>query len=357
MSDNESTGPIRGLDAARGAVADFVRGRRVALATGGCSWTACGAERAFADALASAAAVRRVIHAGDLLSLAELDDVRASLVDFEPECFLAVGGGAAMDSAKLLALSAGTGHAPSELAGGVPVAPRRPPPLFAVPTTAGTGAEATHFAVAYAGRTKKSIGHPSVRPSLVALVPEFTATMTPYQTACTGFDAISQSIESLWARGATDESRAFARRALDRLDRFDAVLAAPDAESRAAMQEGAYWSGRAIDVSKTTAAHALSYFLTANYGVPHGHAVAMAFPYVARWNLSHAGTAELARLCERFDPRRVAALQTLPDFCRARGLDFRALCADLLASADPARGSNNPAPLPLDPDELFAGAD
>ena len=113
------------------------------------------------------------------------------------------------------------------------------------------------------------------------------------------------------------------------------------------MQLGAYWSGRAIDISKTTAAHALSYLLTARHGVPHGHAVAMVFPYVAACNLAHLRDPELSRLCERFDPRRIPDLVPLPDFCRARGLDFTALAADLLASVDPTRLANNPVPLPV----------
>ena len=226
-----------------------------------------------------------------------------------------------------------------------------PPPVFAFPTTAGSGAEATHFAVAYKDRVKKSIGHLRVRPARVALVPEFTYSLSPYQTACTGFDAVSQAIESLWAKGATDESRAFARRAIECLGRLDKAVADPDPATREAMQLGAYWSGRAIDISKTTAAHALSYLLTARHGVPHGHAVAMVFPYVAACNLAHLRDLELVRLCERFDPRRIPGLVPLPDFCHARGLDFTALAADLLASVDPARLANNPVSLPTD---LFA---
>ena len=339
--------PILGLADARRELADFLRGADALLVTGARSFSACGACDALAEPLRAAARLRTATHAGDLLSLEELDATFARLSDAAPGRIVAVGGGAILDTAKILALAFATGRTPGQLAADVP-ADIAPPPVFAFPTTAGSGAEATHFAVAYKDRVKKSIGHLRVRPARVALVPEFTYSLSPYQAACTGFDAVSQAIESLWARGATDESRAFARRAIECLGRLDKAVADPDPATREAMQRGAYWSGRAIDISKTTAAHALSYLLTARHGVPHGHAVAMVFPYVAACNLAHLRDPELVRLCERFDPRRIPGLVPLPEFCRARGLDFAALAADLLASVDPARLANNPASLPAD---------
>lgn len=339
--------PIRGLDETRRALSEFVRGADILLVTGTHSWTACGAEAALAPALRSAARFRTATHAGDLLTLEDLDATFASLGAAPPERIVAVGGGAVMDTAKILALAFATGRTPGALAAGVP-ADAAPAPIFAVPTTAGSGAEATHFAVAYLDRVKKSIGQLAVRPARVALVPEFTFSLSPYRTACTGFDAVSQAIESLWARGANDASRAFAREALAHLEAIDKAVEAPDPATREAMQLGAYWAGRAIDLSKTTAAHALSYLLTARHGVPHGHAVAMVFPYVARANLAHLRDPELAALCDRFDPRKLAPLDSLPDFCASRGLDLPALAADLLAAVDLARLANNPAPLSPD---------
>ena len=328
--------PILGLADARRELADFLRGADALLVTGARSFSACGARDALAEPLRAAARLRTATHAGDLLSLEELDATFDRLRDAAPERIVAVGGGAILDTAKILALAFASGRTPGELAAGVP-ADIAPPPVFAFPTTAGSGAEATHFAVAYKDRVKKSIGHLRVRPARVALVPEFTYTLSSYQTACTGFDAVSQAIESLWARSA-----------IECLGRLDKAVADPDPATREAMQLGAYWSGRAIDISKTTAAHALSYLLTARHGVPHGHAVAMVFPYVAACNLAHLRDPELVRLCERFDPRRIPGLVPLPDFCRARGLDFAALAADLLASVDPARLANNPVALPTD---------
>ena len=157
-------------------------------------------------------------------------------------------------------------------------------------------------------------------PTDQLLIPDFTATQSPYQRASTEFDAYAQAVESLWSVGGTDESRAYARRALDLMKAGDQML-------------GSYWAGRAIDISRTTAAHALSYYMTATYGIPHGHAVYMMFPYVCRAN----GHPEFIR--------EVPELQSLRAFAAEKGLDWDGLVGKLLANVNPARLANNPAPI------------
>ena len=89
-------------------------------------------------------------------------------------------------------------------------------------------------------------------------------------------DAVTQAIESLWAVGATSASRAWARRALAcLLPAIAPFVADADETAARAMTIGSHLAGRAIDLSKTTAAHALSYALTKRYGVSHGHAVGL----------------------------------------------------------------------------------
>ncbi len=193
---------------------------------------------------------------------------------------IAVGGGSVLDMAKLINYFGSRNSELNDVLRTPPssVSPLRP--LLAIPTTAGSGSEATHFAVLYRDQIKYSIANESIRPSHVLLIPEFTHSMDAYQTACTGMDAIAQSVESLWARGCTDESRAWARESLRlALDHLPAAVHAPTPEHRAGMLEAAHLAGRAIDISKTTAAHAFSYILTSTFGLPHGHAVALLLPY------------------------------------------------------------------------------
>jgi alcohol dehydrogenase class IV len=219
------------------------------------------------------------------------------------DAYIAVGGGTVIDTTKLLRGIDG------EL-----------PSFLAVPTTAGTGSEATRFAVYYDHGRKMSADDARYLPTAVLLIPDFTATQSPYQKASTEFDAYAQAVESLWARGATEESREYARKALSLMERGDQMM-------------GAYWAGRAIDISRTTAAHALSYYMTANYGIPHGHAVYMMFEYVCRAN----GHPEYVR--------NVPELQSLREFADERELEWDALVDALLSNVNAQRLANNPCPI------------
>lgn len=335
------TEPIRGLANACDALGDFVRGEDVLLVRGHTSFSRSGAEAALSRVFSLSKTIFPIEHVGDLLSVDELDVLFGRIRGKEYSKIVAVGGGAILDSAKILAMSVASGMPPTELVSARPDISSAKS-IFAIPTTAGSGAEATHFAVAYRGQTKYSIGHATVLPTQVALVPDFTFSLSPYRTACTGFDAMAQAVESLWAKGATFESRTYAEKALEFLASFGSVIDSPNPENRARMQEGAYWAGCAINISKTTAAHALSYYLTSHYGVPHGHAVAMMFPYVVRHNLKNA---DIDPFCRANIPSVPAILPSLPDFCVQNGISLPELSKQLLSSVDPARLSNNPVPL------------
>ena len=123
--------PILGLADARRELADFLRGADALLVTGARSFSACGARDALAEPLRAAARLRPATHAGDLLSLEELDATFDRLRDAAPGRIVAVGGGAILDTAKIIALAFATGRTPGELAAGVP-ADIAPPPVFAV---------------------------------------------------------------------------------------------------------------------------------------------------------------------------------------------------------------------------------
>ncbi len=200
------------------------------------------------------------------------------LLDGEPDVIISIGGGSVLDTAKLIRhYAAEKGH---------------PIPLWAIPTTSGTGAEATHFAVVYRDGKKCSIEADDILPDVVMLYPPFTYNNNAYLTACTGFDAVAQAIESYWAKGANEESRAYSIKALGLLwKQLPSLVHNPTEELRNQVAEGAYWAGKAINISKTTAPHAFSYAFTSHYGYPHGHAVALTFPFFLHLN----GTPDLYR--------------------------------------------------------------
>jgi alcohol dehydrogenase class IV len=198
--------------------------------------------------------------------------------EFRPDLVLGVGGGSAMDMAKLLCAFQGVtaeDRLHELIRSGTEITSRTSRMVLA-PTTSGSGSEATHFAVVYIGEEKFSTAGPVLRPDAVILDPALTLSSSRYQRATSGIDAVAQAIESLWAVAATDESRRWAQQALRLLlPAIEMYVNRPDDIAARAMAIGSHLAGRAIDISKTTAAHALSYGITRRYGVSHGHAVAL----------------------------------------------------------------------------------
>lgn len=196
--------------------------------------------------------------------------------EVKPDLLMVVGGGSAMDVAKLANwFASGEGVADEFLTGESSEIECRLP-LVAVPTTAGSGAEATHFAVVYVDSVKKSAGHVSMRPPVAVVDPQLTAQLPAPITAHSGLDALCQAIESIWSVQSNEESLGYATEALDLIwNHLERAVNESAPESRAAMARGSHLAGQAINITKTTLPHALSYSITTQHGVPHGVAVAL----------------------------------------------------------------------------------
>jgi alcohol dehydrogenase len=264
-------------------VVERLGARRLLLVTGRRSFAASGAA-AVVPRLERIAAVHRW---SDFAPNTDADDLARGLQvlsRFTPDLVVGIGGGSAMDMAKLLTACRTTSEAELRPAirSGAPFR-RQGVGLVLVPTTSGSGSEATHFAVVYVDGDKYSIADRSLLPDAVVLDPQLAISAPPYQRATSGIDAVAQAIESLWARGSTDRSRRFARHALRFLvPHVEDFVRRADPRAARAMALGSHLAGRAIDISKTTAAHALSYGITKTYGVSHGHAVALTLgPFIA----------------------------------------------------------------------------
>lgn len=147
--------------------------------------------------------------------------------------------------------------------------------LIAVPTTAGSGSEATHFAVIYQEGIKHSVAHSSLLPAQVALLPELLESLPLYQRKTTMLDAFCHAIESLWSVKSTKESRQYAKESIQEIMRFYEGYLNNMPEGNQGMMIAAHKAGQAINLTQTTAAHAMSYKLTSLYGITHGHAVAL----------------------------------------------------------------------------------
>lgn len=268
-------------------IVDELDPNTVLVFAGGASYGASGAARAVAGATDG----RTVETISSITANPALDDVDAAigvLRTMSPDLVIAVGGGSVMDLAKTVRSVGPHSDTALPYALGERTAGPSRASLVAIPTTAGTGSEATHFAAIYVDGRKYSIADPSMQPDHVILDPELTYSMPPAVTAVTGLDALCQAIESFWSVRSTEASRALARRAVAlALGHLERAVNDPDPAARAAMCSASHLAGRAIDESFTTAPHALSYVLTSGFGVPHGHAVALTLGAVLEYN-AHA---------------------------------------------------------------------
>ncbi|MDR3211969.1 MAG: phosphonoacetaldehyde reductase [Planctomycetota bacterium] len=292
--------------------------------------------------------------------------------EFKPDLLVAIGGGSPIDVAKSIKALAHTREdfppeRPEEIK-----ASGEGPPLVAIATTAGSGSEATRFAVFYLGERKQSLAHPSLRPEMAVVDPEMTRELPPDITAATGFDALSQAVESHWSPHATPESREFSRQAIRSIlpNIYNAVHT-PDPQNRLAMANAAYLAGKAINLTRTGIPHALAYHLTKRYGLPHGQAVALTLPYFFAINSQPEARAvsdamerertavmqEIFTLLGQDNPedtaffwRHLLASCGLAATLREAGLEKPEQVAELVASINPSRLGSNP--VVVEPDLL-----
>jgi alcohol dehydrogenase class IV len=207
------------------------------------------------------------------------------------ECVLAIGGGTAIDLAKLLATALQMGGIDqlwtATEAGHEVNFTRSNIGLMAIPTTAGTGAEVTRFAVLYREGIKHSLSGDALKPDTSILDPSLLASLPKSVMADAGLDAVCQAMESLWSVRSTPESELNAHAAIVlAIEHLESAIHSPRDVSMAGMLVAAHLAGRAINLTTTTAPHALSYGLTSLFGIPHGRAVAFLFAPVFRKNAS-----------------------------------------------------------------------
>lgn len=238
-------------------------------------------------------------------------------------------------------------------------------PLIAIPTTSGTGSESTQFAVIYYQGVKQSISSPAAIPQMAILDADVLDTLPLYQKKCTMLDALCQAIESWWSVNSTDESRRLSRQSVRMiLDAMDGYLANCPNENDV-MLRAANLAGQAINITQTTAAHAMSYKLTSLFGLPHGRAVAVCLPHVWQYMLDHSeycvdtrGRAYVSETlkdisleigCDNLNdaPKRMADLYAAL-FREETAENFRMEELELLVGAvNPVRLKNNPVALNL----------
>ncbi len=266
------------------SILDELNGTKVFLVTGKASFDKLTNKSVIENALKG----REVLRHSDFEVNPNFDDIVMGvkkLNSFAPEVVIGIGGGSVLDTAKLIhSLPPSAEEIRKAILTGI-LKPIKKVPLIAVPTTAGSGAESTHFSVVYINEVKYSLASEALLPEIKIVDSECTLSMPPKLTAITAMDALSQAIESFWAINANEESRLYAAESIKlNLSVFDRVVTKSDASSREIMMRAAFLAGKAINISKTTAAHAYSYYLTKKFGIPHGQAVGLLLPVIILYN-------------------------------------------------------------------------
>ncbi len=217
-----------------------------------------------------------------------LDEARKPLEGKEIDCFVAAGGGSALDLAKALSVLI-TNPGPAISYRGFNLVKNPGPPLVAIPTTAGTGSEVTPNAVFTDRREMRKLGINTELyvPRLAVLDPRITLSCPRSVTISSGVDALVHSVESFVAQKASPVSRMWSRQGFSLVfNTLDKVVKEPDSiEYRGRMQVGAYAAGTGLMNSGAGPAGALSYPLGVHFRVPHGVAGGVFLAHVARLNV------------------------------------------------------------------------
>ena len=217
--------------------------------------------------------------------LQDLDAATKSLRGLNIGCVVGLGGGSALDAAKVLASTIPSPDGPTLLEvfrskALTKWASRLP--LVAIPTTSGTGAEVTPFATVWDHEEMKkySLSGKFIYPDTALLDSTLTHSLNEKDTLYPALDAASHALESLWNKNATPISQSLAVRALELFNEALPPLLKDQnrLDCRKSMQISSCLAGLAISQTKTAIAHAISYQLTLKYGIPHGLACSFTLP-------------------------------------------------------------------------------
>lgn len=238
----------------------------------------------------------------------------------QADAIVGFGGGSPMDVAKVVAKLCHPSNTQAlEDLYGIGMAQGARLPLVLVPTTAGTGSEATPIAIITTGATTKSgVVSPQLLPDIAVLDASLTVGLPPAVTAATGVDAMVHAIEAYTSvHKKNPVSDMFAREALTRMAK-NILTATHNGDNIAAREQmllGAHLAGQAFTNAPVAAVHALAYPLGGHFGVPHGLSNSLVLPEVVRFNMPEASGlySELAPLISPDPLLDVALAQLITD--------------------------------------------
>jgi len=225
-------------------------------------------------------------------SVSSFNAVLTRAQTFRPDAVIGLGGGSALDVAKLVAALVDNGEGGKQKIGevfGIGLVQGRSPLLVCVPTTAGTGSEVSPNAILLddADQMKKGVVSPWLVPDAAFIDAELTLSVPPAVTAATGLDALTHCIEAYTNKFAHPVVDVWAIEGVRLIAGAlaDAVRQPSNLAAREKMALGSLYGGLCLGPVNTAAVHALSYPLGGRYHVAHGHANAILLPHVVRFNI------------------------------------------------------------------------
>ena len=235
--------------------------------------------------------------------LEELIEIIKDIKNFKPDLFLAIGGGAVIDYAKIANVVDIRPDLAELIVNYTYPFKKKYTKLAVIPTTAGSGAEVTSNAVIYVDGIKHSFESELLMPDHFFLIPEFLISAPNKIKASSGFDAIAQALESLVSRKSNDKSVEYASKSLRvSVNSFISFINEPNMKNATEMSIASNLAGKAISISKTTAPHAASYPFTSLFNISHGHAVSLFFEKFFKFNYENIDKSETSfDLKKRFD--------------------------------------------------------
>lgn len=273
---------INNLDDIKSFLKEY-NGKKIFIISGKKSFKLSGAEKKFKNIFSN----QNILYYFKIKSypeISELIKIIKLIRKFKPHLILAIGGGSVIDYAKVASCYGDIKKIKSDLRKGN-FNLKKINTLAVIPTTAGSGAEVTSNAVMYIGKVKYSFESEALIPNNFFLLPELILKNEKKLKASAGIDAIAQALESMISLKSDSSSLLYASNSLKiTLKNFINYLKKPDKHNSSLMLFGAMLAGKAINISKTTAPHAISYPFTSIYGISHGHAVSLTLEKFLKFN-------------------------------------------------------------------------
>lgn len=238
----------------------------------------------------------------DIPEIYELEYIIKKINIINPDLIIALGGGCVIDYAKLANGLHSTKNLKKKIKNGTLRIRSKKTKILAIPTTAGSGAEETKFSVIYIDKIKYSVENNLLKPDFFSLIAKLVVKCPKIVRASSGFDAIAQAAKSIFSKKANIHSLKYSSRSLRlSIKSFLGFVNSPNLNNGFQMLKAANFSGKAINIARTNAPHALSYFFTSKFKISHGIAVSIFFIEIINLYYLNANKKNNINLIKKFN--------------------------------------------------------